>query len=122
MYLFSKSKKNQEPVDEFEPELQPIVNYSGNNSFVNDIKTKLLKFKTISPKQFEAAMKVINKEGINVNIEPTEEITTYVQLTKAIQDEFVRVLNSEIESQELTSESITKRDLIKMMINEHFKK
>jgi len=122
MYLFSKSKKNQEPVDEFEPELQPIVNYSGNNPFVNDIKTKLLKFKTISPKQLEAAMKVINKEGVNVNIEPTEEITTYVQLTKAIQDEFVRVLNSEIESQELTSESITKRDLIKMMINEHFKK
>ena len=102
MYLFSKRKNNQTIEVEFSPELQPIANYSGGNTFVKDIKSKLLKYGNLSPKQIEIATSVINKEGGNTQ---KEEYSSYVELTKAIQDEFVRVLNGKIESQGNLQES-----------------
>jgi hypothetical protein len=102
MYLFSKRKNNQTIEVEFSPELQPIANYSGSNTFVKDIKSKLLKYGNLSPKQIDIATSVINKEGDNTQ---KEDYSSYVELTKAIQDEFVRVLNGKIESQENLQES-----------------
>jgi len=120
-YLFSKNKKNKESVVEFDPELQPIADYSGGNLFVNDIKSKLLKYGTLSPKQIEISMNIIEKEGGVIKTEEKNEITTYVDLTKQIQDEFVRVLNSKIENQSLKTESYKTKKIIKSIIREHLK-
>jgi hypothetical protein len=39
-------------------------------------------------------MRQIEKEGTNTQVVATDNITSYVQLTKAIQQEFVKVLKS----------------------------
>jgi hypothetical protein len=121
-YLLSKSKKQQSSGVEYDPELAPIAEYSGKNTFVNDIKGKLLKFGTLSPKQIEIAMSIINKEGGITQTEQKEGYSSYVELTKAIQDEFVKVLNGKIESQQGLQESVNKKDNVVDLLKSHVNK
>jgi len=96
-------------------EVKPILNYLGTNKFVNDLQYKYNKFGSLSDKQIEAAMKIIEKENQSIGSEGEEkepEIRTYVELTKAIQREFVRVLNDEIEKQNTITESLRKKKVI----------
>ena len=57
--LASKPKVN---VEELPENMKQIANYEGTNTFVNDIKAKLLTYGTLSDKQIEAANKQIQKE------------------------------------------------------------
>jgi hypothetical protein len=57
--LNSVSKVN---VEQLPQELKEIANYSGENSFVNDIKKKLLTYGSITENQSRAALKSIQKE------------------------------------------------------------
>ena len=43
-------------------DLKTIVDYTGENTFVNDIKSKFTKYGTLTEKQKEAALKQIQKE------------------------------------------------------------
>jgi hypothetical protein len=72
---------------------------------VNDIKGKLKKYNFLTDPQINAAIRQIEKEG---GIQPKEDenkISSYVDLTKAIQDEFVSVLNQKIQGQTNLTES-----------------
>jgi hypothetical protein len=98
-YIY-RNKKNKP--EEFEDgNLQKIANYTGGDRFVQDIKAKLLRFKNLSEKQVDAAMKQINKELGSSTDETSESKPnkTYVELTKEIQKEFVRVLKDKIQNE-----------------------
>jgi hypothetical protein len=88
--------KKEEVVEYDDDRLTAISDYKGNNTFVKDIKSKLSKYNRLSEPQILAAMKQIEKEGANPQAVVTDNITSYVQLTKAIQQEFVKVLNQYI--------------------------
>jgi hypothetical protein len=103
-YLFRDSKKYETSTYD-NPKLQAISDYTGNNTFVNDIKGKLKKYNFLTDPQINAAIRQIEKEG---GIQPKEDenkISSYVDLTKAIQDEFVSVLNQKIQGQTNLTES-----------------
>lgn len=96
-YLFRDSKKDETSTYD-NPKLQMISDYKGTNTFVNDIKGKLKKYNFLTDPQINAATRQIEKEGgIEPQGESKNKISSYVDLTKAIQDEFVRVLNSKID-------------------------
>jgi hypothetical protein len=103
-------------MDDIPSELQAIANYSGNNSFVNDIKSKLKRFGNLSPKQIEAANRQIEKEmGGSIPTEETKK-KTFVDLIKQIQQEFVRVLKDKVKEDKGISEiKISKKDILKYL-------
>jgi hypothetical protein len=105
-YLYRNKK--EEPVVYDDNRLAAISEYKGSNNFVNDIKSKLAKYKRLSEPQILAAMKQIEKEGVQPQVINPEQITSYVQLTKAIQEEFVKVLKSEIANTQTVTESVKK--------------
>ena len=81
-------------------ELLPIANYKGNNDFVNDIKGKLLKYRKLSPKQVDAAMRQINKENpTNGGTEVKKERTTR-DLIMDMRNKFIDILQREINKSE----------------------
>lgn len=93
-YIY-RTRKNDN-TDNIDSELLPIAKYEGENKFVNDIKGKLLRFGSLSPKQIEVALNQINKE--TGGVEPTEKPRkTFVDLIKEIQEEFVRILKEKIQ-------------------------
>jgi hypothetical protein len=47
--------------------MKPIANYNGESSFICDIKSKLLKYGTLSERQIDAALKAIEKENNKKN-------------------------------------------------------
>ena len=96
-YLYRTKKDSR--IDEIPSELAPIANYTGKNSFVNDIKSKLLQYGRLSEKQIEMAMNQINKEGSDVKVDSQTTSKTFVDLVKQIQQEFVKVLNDKIQNQ-----------------------
>lgn len=49
-------------VEEMNEDMQKIAKYDGPNNFVNDIKSKLLKFGTLTQKQIETGLKQIQKD------------------------------------------------------------
>ena len=59
-------------VEEMSEELQKIAKYEGQNTFLNDIKTKLIKFGTLTQPQINAALKQIETES---NRENTHKMT-----------------------------------------------
>ena len=59
-------------VEEMSEELQKIAKYEGQNTFLNDIKTKLIKFGTLTQSQINAALKQIETES---NRENTHKMT-----------------------------------------------
>jgi hypothetical protein len=117
MYLFGKEKETS---NGYPDDIKPIISYSGNNSFVNDLKNKFKRFGTLSPKQIEVATSIINKEsGVEKTIENNQTFSSYVEFTKAVQDEFVRVLNKKITGQPNLQESTSLKKLIrKIMLEE----
>ncbi len=108
--------RNGKSMDDIPSELQAIANYSGNNSFVNDIKSKLKRFGNLSPKQIEAANRQIEKEmGGSIPTEETKK-KTFVDLIKQIQQEFVRVLKDKVKEDKGISEiKISKKDILKYL-------
>ena len=90
-----KARTNTE-VETISAELQPIASYEGSNDFVKDIKSKLLRFGSISDKQKDAAMRQINKEGTWSKGEVERPKKTFVDLVKQIQEEFVSILKDKI--------------------------
>lgn len=54
-------------VNEVDESLKPIVNYEGENGFVKDIKSKLLKYGTLSDKQIQVALSQIRSENDKKN-------------------------------------------------------
>jgi hypothetical protein len=79
-------------------ETLPIANYEGKNNFVNDIKSKLLRFRKLSEKQIEAAINQIRREGIDIDAVP-EKGRTYQDLVKDMKNVFVDILNNKIRNQ-----------------------
>jgi hypothetical protein len=77
-------------------ELLPIANYKGDNDFVKDIKGKLLKYRKLSPKQVEAAMRQINKE--NEGSEDVKERTTR-DLIMDMRNKFIEILQRKIDEE-----------------------
>jgi hypothetical protein len=100
-------------------ETLPIANYEGKNNFVNDIKSKLLRFRKLSEKQIEMALNQIRKEGVN---KKEEKQRTTNDLVKDIQDEIVRVLNDKIQSQQGLQESFNKKEDVVGLLKKHINK
>ena len=96
---FIYRNKKDTPKEYEDSNLTKIANYKGGDRFVNDIKIKLRKFGKLSDKQIDAAMRQIDKEGDTPNIESSNPNKSYVDLTKEIQQEFVRVLKDKIQNE-----------------------
>jgi hypothetical protein len=119
-YLFRDPKKDETSTYD-NPKLQAISDYTGNNTFVNDIKGKLKKYNFLTDPQINAAIRQIEKEG---GIQPKEgetKISSYVDLTKEIQDEFVRVLNNKIQNQTTSTiqESVENKRTVRTALKDH---
>jgi hypothetical protein len=56
--LNSQTQVNKVTIPEY---LNPIVNYEGENTFIKDIKEKLLKYGTLTQPQIEACLKAIER-------------------------------------------------------------
>ena len=54
--------KTEVKVDEMSEDLQKIAKYDGPNNFVNDVKSKLLKYGTLTENQINAALTQIQKD------------------------------------------------------------
>jgi len=76
----------------------PIAFYEGSNSFIQDIKQKLLRFRKLSEKQIQAAISGMKREGIDVEAlaDPKQGRGT-TELTRDIKEKFVEILNSKIQ-------------------------
>jgi len=96
----------------------PIAFYEGQNTFIKDIKQKLLRFRKLSEKQIQAAISGMKREGINTDslINQKQE-RGYLDLVKEIKDRFVDILN-EIMSSENINENFTKKD-VKSLLKNH---
>ena len=79
-------------------ETLPIANYEGTNTFVKDLKSKLLKFRSLSEKQISAGINQIKKEGgLTDSMEEFEvKKRTSSDLVKDLQNKFVEILQSKI--------------------------
>ena len=103
-FLYRK-KGNDAETQNIPNELKPIANYVGSDRFVNDIKSKLLRFGTLSDKQKEAAFRQIAKEGLPTTYESSETPEkSYVDLVKEIQNLFTNVLQQKINQEGGTNE------------------
>jgi hypothetical protein len=125
-FLYRDNKGGK--TDKIPSELLPIANYSGKNSFLNDIKSKLLTYGRLSDKQIEMAMNQIKKEGGSPSPSPSTETVasqsnkTYVDVVKQIQQEFVNILNNKIKSQsEGITESFNKGENVESLLKSHVK-
>ena len=79
-------------------ETLPIANYEGTNTFVNDLKKKLLKFRSLSEKQVSAGINQIRKEGgLTDSMEEFEvKKRTSSDLVKDFQNKFFEILQDKI--------------------------
>jgi biotin operon repressor len=85
----------------------PIAYYEGSNTFIQDIKQKLLRFRTLSEKQIQAAISGMKREGIDVeSLANPKQGRGTTELTKDIRDKFIEILNEKIKnSSQQVSES-----------------
>jgi ribosomal protein S18 acetylase RimI-like enzyme len=78
----------------------PIAFYEGSNTFIQDIKQKLLRFRKLSEKQIQAAISGMKREGIDVeSLANPKQGRGTTELTKDIRDKFVEILNQKIGSE-----------------------
>ncbi len=78
-------------------EALPIAFYEGSNTFIQDIKQKLLRFRKLSEKQIQAAISGMKREGIDVeSLANPKQGRGTTELTKDIRDKFVEILNEKI--------------------------
>ena len=77
----------------------PIAFYEGSNSFIQDIKQKLLRFRKLSEKQIQAAINGMKREGIDVEAlaDPKQGRGT-TELAKDMRDKFIELLNDYIKN------------------------
>jgi hypothetical protein len=111
-------------VKDLPEEAIPIAFYEGSNSFIQDIKQKLLKFRKLSEKQIQAAINGMKREGIDV-----EELANPKQgrgttdLTKDMKEKFVELLNDYIKNPkpnaEPVTESVQKKRTVATALKEH---
>ena len=94
-YLYRNKKEPK--LDDVPEELLPIAKYVGNDSFLNDIKAKLLKWGNLSEKQIEVAMNKLGKIGLETS---ETQKKSFVDLVKDIQNEFVTILRNKVEDNE----------------------
>jgi hypothetical protein len=87
--------KKDPRLDDVPNELLPIATYSGNDTFLNDIKDKLLKWGRLSDKQIEVAMSKIQKSQPEGESKPSR---SYVDLVKEIQKQFVDILKNYVDT------------------------
>jgi hypothetical protein len=79
-------------------ELLPIANYTGDNNFVNNIKTQLLKYRKLSEKQREAAMRQIGKENkFDLDDVQTSSSRTSRDLVIDMRNKFIDILQRKID-------------------------
>lgn len=79
-------------------ELLPIANYDGDNNFVNDIKKQLLKYRRLSEKQVEAAIRQIKKENkFNLDDIETSSSRTSRDLVIDMRNKFIDILQRKID-------------------------
>lgn len=88
-----RSRKDKR-LDNVPEELLPIATYSGNDTFLKDIKEKLLKWGSLSDRQIEVAMNKIQRTTQEDN---ENSNNTYVDLVKRIQGKFVETLKKYVE-------------------------
>ena len=98
--LRDRKPRTNTNIESIPADLQPIANYEGTNSFIKDIKGKLIKFGNISDKQKEVALKQIEKEGTWTKGEIEKPTKTFVDLVKQIQEELVSILKDKINKSE----------------------
>ena len=79
-------------------ELLPIANYDGNNDFVNNVKSQLLKYRKLSPKQVEAVMRQINKERSSSGKTEEKKERTTKDLIMDMRNKFIEILQREIDN------------------------
>ena len=96
-----RSNKKDPRLDDIPQELLPIATYSGDDTFLKDIKEKLLKWGKLSDRQIEVAMSKIQKTSPNIDETPKK---TYVELVKQIQNKFVEILRRYVEQGEEVGE------------------
>jgi hypothetical protein len=89
-----RSKKDPR-LDDIPEDLLPIATYSGNDTFLKDIKEKLLKWGNLSDKQIEVAMSKLGKLGTQTSDTPKK---SFVDLVKEIQNEFIKILRNKVEN------------------------
>ena len=78
-------------------ETLPIANYEGTNTFVKDLKSKLLRFKSLSEKQLQAGLNQIKREGgIIDSKEGSKAKRTSSDLVRDLQNKFIEILQSKI--------------------------
>jgi hypothetical protein len=93
--------KKDPRLDDVPNELLPIATYTGSDTFLNDIKDKLLKWGRLSDKQIEVAMSKIQKTNPEESEAPKKR---YVDLVKEIQSKFVEILKKYVDQNENVSE------------------
>ena len=77
----------------------PIAYYEGSNTFIQDIKQKLLRFRKLSEKQIQAAISGMKREGIDVeSLANPKQGRGTTELTKDIRDKFIEILNEKIKN------------------------
>ena len=99
-FIYRNNKKDPR-LDDIPQELLPIATYSGDDTFLKDIKEKLLKWGKLSDKQIEVAMSKIQKTSPDIDQTPKK---TYVELVKQIQNKFVEILRRYVEQGEKVGE------------------
>jgi hypothetical protein len=92
-YLYRNKKEPK--LDDVPEELLPIATYVGDDTFLNDIKGKLLKWGNLSDKQIEVAMSKLGKLGTQTSDTPKK---SFVDLVKEIQNEFIKILRNKVEN------------------------
>jgi hypothetical protein len=97
--------KKDPRLDNVPEDLMSIATYSGDDTFLKDIKEKLLKWGKLSDKQIEVALNKIERTKSET---PTKSNKSYVELVKEIQKQFVETLKSYIDENE-TSEELTEK-------------
>lgn len=95
-------------------ELKMIQKYGGSNNFVLDIQRKLKSMKKnqeLTEKQKTAAVNQIKKEIESGRYNPDidNKVTSYVDMIKKIQQEFVKVLESYIEKESINENVVEKK-------------
>lgn len=110
LYRDRKSKNDNVP-----QEMRAIMNYTGENKFVKDIQSKLIKFGDLSPKQVEAANRQIEKEFGPIDLSQETTQRSFKDVVKDIQAEFVKILKEKVKQDKETVSEIrfTKKDILK---------
>ena len=100
----------------------PIAFYEGNNSFIQDIKQKLLRFRKLSEKQIQVALSGMKREGVDIDsLMNQKPERSFLDLVKEIQDRFVDILNEKVRSEnENINESFDKKD-VENLLKKHIK-